>query len=84
MTAGRDRRPDRQAVLLSLGAAIVPMRNNRAQLGDFLRRRREELSPAEEIDAVAATPTNVVEFDSAHSPFLTQPAELAAVIAEVC
>jgi pimeloyl-ACP methyl ester carboxylesterase len=37
-----------------------------------------------EIDAVSQTPTTVVELDSSHSPFLSQPASLAAVIAENC
>ena len=30
-----------------------------------------------EIDAVSAKPTTVVEIDTSHSPFLSQPAELA-------
>ena len=34
-----------------------------------------------EIDAVSAKPTTVVEIDTSHSPFLSQPAELANVIA---
>ena len=33
-----------------------------------------------EIDAVSARPTTVVEIDSSHSPFLSQPAALADVI----
>ncbi|MGW1527008.1 alpha/beta fold hydrolase [Streptomyces sp. NPDC001588] len=33
-----------------------------------------------EIDAISAEPTTVVEFDSSHSPFLSQPAALAEVI----
>jgi pimeloyl-ACP methyl ester carboxylesterase len=36
----------------------------------------------DEINAVSAAPTVAVELDSGHSPFLSQPAELAAVIAE--
>jgi pimeloyl-ACP methyl ester carboxylesterase len=35
-----------------------------------------------EIDALSATPTAVTELDSSHSPFLSQPAVLAAVIAK--
>ena len=35
-----------------------------------------------EIDAISRTPTAVVELDSSHSPFLSQPAALAAAIAE--
>jgi pimeloyl-ACP methyl ester carboxylesterase len=38
----------------------------------------------DEIDAVSATPTAVVELDSSHSPFLSQPAALAAAIAGTC
>lgn len=38
----------------------------------------------EEIDAVSATPTAVTEFDTSHSPFLSRPKDLAAVIADVC
>ncbi|WP_028479431.1 alpha/beta hydrolase [Nocardia sp. CNY236] len=37
-----------------------------------------------EIDAVSATPTTVTELDSSHSPFLSQPAALAAIIAGIC
>jgi pimeloyl-ACP methyl ester carboxylesterase len=37
-----------------------------------------------EIDAVSATPTAVTELDSSHSPFLSQPAALAAIIAGTC
>lgn len=37
----------------------------------------------EDIDAVSATPTAVVELDSSHSPFLSQPAVLAAAIAGI-
>jgi pimeloyl-ACP methyl ester carboxylesterase len=37
-----------------------------------------------EIDAVSSTPTKVVGFNSAHSPFLTQPTALADVIARAC
>ena len=33
-----------------------------------------------EIDALSAQPTTVVEFDTSHSPFLSQPAALADVI----
>ncbi|MBP2326503.1 pimeloyl-ACP methyl ester carboxylesterase [Kibdelosporangium banguiense] len=36
-----------------------------------------------EIDAVSAKPTTVLELDTSHSPFLSQPAELARVIASV-
>ena len=36
-----------------------------------------------EIDAVSGTPTAVIELDSSHSPFLSQPAALATVIAEL-
>lgn len=36
-----------------------------------------------EIDAVSARPTTVRELDTSHSPFLSQPAELARVIAAV-
>ncbi len=35
-----------------------------------------------EIDAVSKEPTTVVELDSSHSPFLSQPAILAVVIAD--
>ena len=35
-----------------------------------------------EIDAVSDAPTTVVELDSSHSPFLSQPAALAAAIAK--
>lgn len=35
-----------------------------------------------EIDAVSVKPTTVVELETSHSPFLSQPAELAHVIAE--
>ena len=35
----------------------------------------------DEIDAVSATPTAVTELDSSHSPFLSRPAALSAVIA---
>jgi pimeloyl-ACP methyl ester carboxylesterase len=34
-----------------------------------------------EIDAVSQAPTTVVELDSSHSPFLSQPAALAAAVA---
>lgn len=34
-----------------------------------------------EIDAVSSAPTTVTELDSAHSPFLSQPAALAEAIA---
>lgn len=34
-----------------------------------------------EIDAVSAKPTTVQELDTSHSPFLSQPAELATIIA---
>jgi pimeloyl-ACP methyl ester carboxylesterase len=37
-----------------------------------------------EIDAVSSKPTAVVELDSSHSPFLSQPAALAAAIAAAC
>ena len=37
-----------------------------------------------EIDAVSQAPTTVIELDSAHSPFLSQPADLAAAIAGTC
>ena len=37
-----------------------------------------------EIDAISQAPTAVVEFDSSHSPFLSQPAALAAAIAGAC
>ena len=33
-----------------------------------------------EIDSISRVPTDVVELDSSHSPFLSQPAELAGVI----
>ncbi|WP_330436643.1 hypothetical protein [Streptomyces griseoaurantiacus] len=33
-----------------------------------------------EIDSVSVRPTRVVEIDSSHSPFLSQPATLAEVI----
>ncbi|ARQ69145.1 alpha/beta hydrolase [Streptomyces marincola] len=36
-----------------------------------------------EIDAVSASPTTVTELDSSHSPFLSQPAALAAAIADM-
>ena len=35
-----------------------------------------------EIDALSAAPTAVTELDSSHSPFLSQPAALAAIIAQ--
>jgi pimeloyl-ACP methyl ester carboxylesterase len=37
-----------------------------------------------EIDAVSGTPTTVAALDSSHSPFLSQPATLAAVVAQAC
>ncbi|MFD7834728.1 alpha/beta hydrolase [Streptomyces sp. NPDC059761] len=37
-----------------------------------------------EIDAVSTTPTKVTELDSSHSPFLSQPAALATIIAGTC
>lgn len=37
-----------------------------------------------EIDAVSAKPTTVLEIDSSHSPFLSRPAALAAIIADHC
>jgi pimeloyl-ACP methyl ester carboxylesterase len=37
-----------------------------------------------EIDDVSSTPTKVVDLESAHSPFLTQPAAVADVIAGAC
>jgi pimeloyl-ACP methyl ester carboxylesterase len=37
----------------------------------------------EEINAISGTPTAVVELDSSHSPFLSQPAALATPIAEL-
>jgi pimeloyl-ACP methyl ester carboxylesterase len=37
-----------------------------------------------EIDAISQTPTTVVELDSSHSPFLSQPAALATAITEAC
>lgn len=37
-----------------------------------------------EIDAVSARPTTVRELDTSHSPFLSQPAELAKTIASMC
>jgi pimeloyl-ACP methyl ester carboxylesterase len=37
-----------------------------------------------EIDDVSGAPANVVDFDCAHSPFLTRPTALADVIAGVC
>ncbi len=37
----------------------------------------------EEINAISSTPTTVVELDSSHSPFLSQPAALATAIAEL-
>jgi pimeloyl-ACP methyl ester carboxylesterase len=37
----------------------------------------------DEINAVSSAPTTVVELDSSHSPFLSQPAALAAAIAGV-
>jgi pimeloyl-ACP methyl ester carboxylesterase len=37
-----------------------------------------------EIDAVSGKPASVVELDSSHSPFLSQPVALASVIAEAC
>ena len=36
----------------------------------------------EEINAISSTPTTVVELDSSHSPFLSQPAALTTAIAE--
>lgn len=38
----------------------------------------------DEIDAISAAPTAVTELDSSHSPFLSQPDALAAVIAATC
>jgi pimeloyl-ACP methyl ester carboxylesterase len=37
-----------------------------------------------EIDTISQTPTTVVELESSHSPFLSQPAALAAAIAAAC
>jgi pimeloyl-ACP methyl ester carboxylesterase len=37
-----------------------------------------------EIDAVSSEPTALVELETSHSPFLSQPATLAAVIADRC
>ena len=37
-----------------------------------------------EINAVSSTPTTVVDLDSSHSPFLSQPAAVAAAIAGAC
>lgn len=37
-----------------------------------------------EIDAVSAAPTAVTDLDSSHSPFLSQPAALAGIIAAPC
>ena len=37
-----------------------------------------------EIDTVSAKPTTVRELDSSHSPFLSRPTELAAIIADHC
>jgi hypothetical protein len=37
-----------------------------------------------EIDAVSNAPTTVLELDSSHSPFLSQPAALATAIAGLC
>ena len=37
-----------------------------------------------EIDAVSSTPTTVVDLDTSHSPFLSQPAAVAAAIAGAC
>jgi len=36
----------------------------------------------DEIDAISLKPTTVFEFDSSHSPFLSQPAKLAATLAD--
>jgi hypothetical protein len=36
----------------------------------------------EEIDAISSMPTAVVELDSSHSPFLSQPTALATAIAD--
>ncbi|WP_369394373.1 alpha/beta fold hydrolase [Streptomyces sp. CG1] len=38
----------------------------------------------DEIDTVSVMPTKVTELDCSHSPFLSQPAALAAVIAGTC
>ena len=38
----------------------------------------------DEVNAVSTTPTAVAELDSAHSPFLSQPAALADAIAGTC
>jgi pimeloyl-ACP methyl ester carboxylesterase len=38
----------------------------------------------EEVNAVSSAPTAVAELDSSHSPFLSQPAALADVLAEAC
>ncbi|RLU79725.1 hypothetical protein CTZ27_36460 [Streptomyces griseocarneus] len=37
-----------------------------------------------EIDAVSDAPTTVLELDSSHSPFLSQPVALATAITELC
>lgn len=39
---------------------------------------------AREIDAVSSKPTALVELESSHSPFLSHPATLAAIIADKC
>jgi pimeloyl-ACP methyl ester carboxylesterase len=37
-----------------------------------------------EINALSTTPTTVVDLDTSHSPFLSQPAAVAAAIAGAC
>jgi pimeloyl-ACP methyl ester carboxylesterase len=37
-----------------------------------------------EIDAISQTPTAVIDLGTSHSPFLSQPAALAAAIAQAC
>jgi pimeloyl-ACP methyl ester carboxylesterase len=39
---------------------------------------------AREIDAISSKPTALVELESSHSPFLSHPAALAAIIADTC
>jgi len=37
-----------------------------------------------EINALSSTPTTVADLDTAHSPFLSQPAAVAAAVAGAC
>jgi len=75
--------------LLAADPAVVgALRIDPGDLGRHaaIREVREPLQRrlVSDIDSISKNPTDVVEFDSSHSPFLSRPAELAAAIAELC